>query len=73
MLALDGWQQLDDEELWDLYSEAFGWRHCLEQNQETNVALQKNIKNSHKEIEFFTAREALFGSSWGCGMYLSYD
>ncbi|KAI2601725.1 hypothetical protein GGR54DRAFT_84073 [Hypoxylon sp. NC1633] len=45
VLSLEGWQQLEKEELLDLYAEAYGWNcyRCL--RQENNVAWQQTSKN----------------------------
>ncbi|KAI1389701.1 uncharacterized protein F4822DRAFT_210234 [Hypoxylon trugodes] len=45
VLSLDGWQQLEKEELLDLYAEAYGWNcyRCL--GQENNVSWQQTSKN----------------------------
>ena len=61
VLALEGWQLLDGEELLNLYGEAFGWKCCQCQRRESDVAWQQGRKSQWMKGRYGTAREALFG------------
>lgn len=61
VLALDGWQELDAEELLGLYGEAFGWSCCRCQGKEDNAAWQQKRKNQWMKVGSGGAMEKLFG------------
>ena len=61
VLALEGWQLLDDQELLNLYGEAFGWKCCRYQRRESEVAWQQDRKSQWIKSRRSDARTALFG------------
>ncbi|RYP05516.1 hypothetical protein DL764_003776 [Monosporascus ibericus] len=63
VLALDGWQQLDADELLGLYGEAFGWGCCRCQRKEGDLDWQRKRKNQWMKVGSGTAKEKLFNQT----------
>lgn len=63
VMGLDGWQQLDAEELLSLYGEAFGWGCCRCQGRENDSQWQQKRKNQWMKVGSEGKRERLFGET----------
>jgi hypothetical protein len=48
VLALPGWQNLNNEDLLDLYAEEFGWACCIVHGKRDNTTLQQQRKAGWK-------------------------
>lgn len=63
VLGLDGWQQLDADELLSLYGEAFGWGCCRCQGRENDTKWQQKRKNQWIKVGSEGAKEKLFSET----------
>jgi hypothetical protein len=48
VLALPGWQNLNNEDLLDLYAEEFGWAYCIVHGKRDSTTLQQQRKAGWK-------------------------